>query len=68
MMNLVEFSGKVRLMAVCEVSSVGKVHRQDAVSRRKDGEVNSHVRLAATVRLHIDVLGGKEPLCALDGQ
>ena len=34
----------------------------------KDGEVDGHVRLAAAVRLDVDVLGGKELLCALDGE
>src|SRR5208282_1223016 len=58
--DVVETSGKIRLVAVRQVSAVRQIHRQDAVSRLQDAEIYRHVGLAAAMRLYIDVLSAKK--------
>src|SRR6266581_661298 len=40
--------------------AMGKVHCKDAISWLQYAEVNSHIRLAAAVRLHIDMFSAKQ--------
>ncbi len=68
-MDLVELAGEVEGHAVGQVTAVGQVHAHDPVAGPQDAEVGGHVRLGATVRLDVDVLGtGIERQRALLGE
>ena len=66
--EVVVLSGEVQRMAVREMSSMGKVHPHDGVSRLQHREIDRHIRLASGVRLDIDMLGAEQLFRALDGE
>ena len=49
-----------------QVPALVELHRQDAVARLEQGEVDAHVGDGAGVRLHVGVLGPEQPLGPLD--
>jgi hypothetical protein len=65
---VIELSGEIGEMSVCEVPPVGKVHRQDFVAWLQHAEVNGSVRLRARVWLNVSEPGSEEFLRSLDRQ
>ena len=55
-------------MPVREMSAVRQIHRENLVAGFQHREVNSHVRLRAAVRLHVDVLAAEQAFRAIDRQ
>ena len=53
---------------MCEVAAMCEVHRKNFIAGREHAEIDGHIRLAAAVRLHIDMLCAEELLRALDGE
>jgi len=66
--HLVETTGKVDRAAVGQVTTVGKVHPQDGVTRLTDGVVDRHVGLGTGVGLHIGMVRPKQLLGTVNGQ
>src|SRR6185369_9350500 len=63
--NFVTQSRKIQRMSVRKVTAVRQVHSQDLIAILDRGEINRHVRLRATVRLHIRMIGAKQLLRAI---
>ena len=61
-------AGEVHRAAVRQVAAVGQVHAQNGIAWFGQREVGSHVRLAAGVGLHVDVVAAEQLLGALDGK
>ena len=66
--DLIKFAGKIRGMAVGEMTAMRQIHGQDFVARFNRGEIDRHVSLRTAVRLHIDMFGAEETLRAIDRQ
>ena len=66
--DLVKSARKIGLVSVGQMSPMGKIHRQNAISRLQHAEVNRHIRLAAAVRLHIDVFRSEKLLGPVNRQ
>ena len=49
-----------------QMASVRKVHAEDGIAGFQDRQIHGHIRLAARMRLNIDVFGAKECFGALD--
>src|SRR5688500_18302419 len=64
--NLVTNTGKVHRMTVREVASVGQTHTENLIAILNRREIDRHVRLRATVRLHVRVIRAKQLLRAID--
>ena len=66
--HIEQASGEVHRAAVRQVTSVGQVHAQNGITGFGQREVGSHVRLAAGVGLHVDVVAAEQLFGALDGK
>ena len=58
--DLVTDAGKVWRVSVSQMAAVRQVHPQNRVAIFERGQINSHVRLRATVRLHIRMVGAEQ--------
>ena len=54
--DLVTEPGKIERMTMREVSAVREIHPQDLIAVLNRGQINRHVCLRATVRLHVRML------------
>ena len=66
--DLKKSAGEICLVAVSQMPAMAQIHGQHLVAGFQEGEIDSHVGLAAGMGLHIGVLGAKEFFGAVDGQ
>ena len=64
--GVVRFSGEVHLPPMRQVPSMGQCKPHDGIAVFEHGMVDRHVRWAAGIRLHIEVIHTEEFLPALD--
>src|ERR1041385_9444634 len=55
-------------MTVCEMAAMRKIHAENRVSGLQYSQVHRHIGLAPGVRLHVDMIGSKKLLCAINRQ
>ncbi len=64
----VKFAGKIRGVAVRQVSAVRKIHGKNLITRLDRCEIDGRVRLAAGVRLDVRMIGAEKDLRTIDCQ
>src|SRR5207237_3587657 len=66
--DFVSLARKIQMMAVGQMSAMRQIQPENRVARLQNGEIGAHVGLAASMRLHVGVLGAERSFGAFAGQ
>src|SRR6185369_4621596 len=64
--DFVTQSGEIQRMAVRQMTAVRQVHSEYLIAILDRSKIHRHIRLRATVRLHICMIRAEQLLCAID--